>query len=203
MMLSGYNSATRIMHLSLLLLFSLMAAGCSGTGTANNEANEELDKSVEAIEAVIEKEFNAPDEEYRALSEEAMMSVMEAEDEEEYAELRETPVYQEYVNYMEDTYAPYFNENGYDAFINTGFAFSYSTIEGDFSLSPSDIKIEQSSDSSPALYSFSFIVNAEGEEGVTGEYQFEGKANVPEEGKIGTIEFRDKDGLQEKLKSAY
>ncbi|KIL45470.1 hypothetical protein [Jeotgalibacillus soli] len=197
--MKGYFSAARLMGVVLFLITSLVATGCSENGTVSKGAS---DKNAEAIRAVIEKEFSAPDEEFQALRDAALESVKEAGDQKEYDELMEAPVYKEYLTYMEDTYRPYFTENGYDSFISTASAFMYSGLDGDFSLSPSDIKIEQS-DSSSALYNFTFHVKAESGNGVAGDYYFEGKANVPEEGRIGTIEFSDKDSLYEKLNSSF
>ena len=93
------------------------------TGTNTGEettlvASEEIDveKSKETIQAVIEEEFNGPDKKYKELSEAAMEAQNNIETQEEFDALQETPIWQDYTDYMVDTYASYFTENGYDLF---------------------------------------------------------------------------------------
>ncbi|MGO1059473.1 hypothetical protein ACTL32_10125 [Planococcus sp. FY231025] len=174
------------MLLGVFLLASLMMAGCSGQSTA--ETDEAADKNVEAITAVIEKEFNGPDEKYRELWETAMAMQQDDMSQEEYDAITAGPEHQALEDYTEETYASYFTENGFDDFVRSG-AFYYSLFEGDYELSTSDIDIVQN-DQEPTLYTFTFNVMHEDE-----PFTFEGKAMVPEDGKIGKIEFLDKDGL--------
>lgn len=176
--------------LGVLLLASLVMAGCSGQGTT--ETDEAADKNAEAISAVIEKEFNGPDEIYRELWETAMAKQQADMSQEEYDAITAGPEYQALEDYTEEAYASYFTENGFDDFSRSG-AFYYSLFEGDYQLSMSDIDIAQN-EQEPTLYTFTFNVLHEDE-----PFTFEGKAMVPENGKIGKIEFLDKDGLADKL----
>ena len=184
-------SARKLLGVLLLVLAFFVVAGCTGQGTA--ETDEPADKNAEAITAVIEKEFNGPDEEYRELFDAAMAMQKPDMSQEEYDAMTAGPEYQALADYAEETYAPYFTENGFDDFINSG-AFHYSIFEGEYKLSTSDLVITQN-DQEPTLYTFTFEVAYEDAAGETAPFTFEGKAMVPEDGKIGRIQFLDKDGL--------
>lgn len=173
------------------------------TGTGNNteeepvlSGSEEIDaeKSKESIQAVIEEEFNGPDEEYVALSEAAMDAQSSATTQEEFDALQETPVWKNYMNYMTETYASYFTENGYDNFLKVTPAFIYSGFDGDYDLTASDIKISQN-EHNPKMYQFTFQVDYKNTNGEVQPYSFEGEAIASEEGKIEKLQFLDKDGL--------
>jgi len=188
----------------LFLIFtSLLIVGCSANGTAEDngaEAEETVDKSEQAIRAVIEKEFNGPDEKYKALWEamaEAQTSVKYSDD---YEAFLESPEYQGLMSYMEETYASYFTENGYDNFINSTPAFHYSNRDQDYELNTSNIEIAQS-ENGTTLYDFTFQVEYTGENGESEQFNFKGKAIAPEEGKIGKIEFLDQGGLLQELRN--
>lgn len=190
----------------VLLLFScVVIAGCSQKGTAENTGVSEegpVDKkNKEAIQSVIEKEFNAPDEEYRELRYAAMENLEDVANQEEFAVYKETPAYKAYADYMEKTYAAYFTESGYANFLNINPAFMYSVYKGFYTLSASDIKIN-ASENEPTLYNFSFQVAHQDESSERSQYKFEGKAVVPKEGKIAEIEFLDTEGLKQKLNEA-
>ena len=181
---------------TLLLVFIFwIVAGCSQSGEA--QENSAADENKEAIQTVIEKEFNGPDKKYRELWEAAMAFQTDEMDEEEYNAFQETPEYQELLNYMEETYAPYFTANAYETFSKTG-AFAYSFSEKDYTLKTDDLEITQS-ENEPTLYNFTFDVNYENESGETGVYSFEGNSIVPEKGKIGKIQFDDQDGLNQAI----
>lgn len=188
-----------------LSLTILLIAGCSPKAMEEEskvlEVKEETDKDVEAIQTVIEKEFSGPDKEYRELRRAVMLAQNEIADQEGFDALMEEPVYKNYTAYMEDIYASHFTENGFVNFVNTTPAFMYSVFDGDYKLAPSDIEITQN-DQEPTMYNFMFNVEYTNEEAETTNFGFEGKAMVPEEGKIGTIQFEDKDGLQVKLNEA-
>lgn len=185
MELKGILSIRTLLGVLMLVLVFFIAAGCS-QGTAEN--SEPVDKNAEAIKAVIEKEFNGPDEKYRELWEEAMATIEGDMNQEEYDAAVAGPEHEALKAYSEETYASLFTENGFDDFITTG-AFHYSLFEGAYGLSTSDIEITQN-DQEPTLYTFTFDVLHEDE-----PFTFEGKAMVPEDGKIGRIQFMDKDGL--------
>ncbi|MDN7242378.1 hypothetical protein QWY14_11240 [Planococcus sp. N028] len=181
-------SMKRMTGILFLILLCFFMVGCSPKGTENTDA----------IQAVIKKEFNGPDNKFRELSDAVAEAQKANWSQEEYDAFFETSEYKEFANYRKDTYASYFTENGYDMFINAAPAFLYSNFKGDFKLSTSDIKIKQS-ENEPTSYTFTFKVAYEHKDEKTAHYNFEGTAIVPEKGKIGKIEFMDKDGLQQKL----
>ncbi|MDG5472531.1 hypothetical protein P6709_12315 [Jeotgalibacillus sp. ET6] len=192
----------KMLTILLMAALSLIIAGCSITGAADsNEAaqpNAAADKNTKTIETVIEKVFNAPDETFRELNTAVMEAQKSLKDQEEFDAFMETPLYKDLEAYKEDEYAQHFTDNGYESFLSTGSAFSYSWYDGTFKMNPSDIEITQSENHS-ALYHFTFRVNYENEDGKTNNYLFEGKANIPQEGKIAEIGFEDKDGLQQEI----
>lgn len=187
--------ARKLLGVLLLVLACFTVAGCSGQGTA--ETDGPADKNVEAITAIIEKKFKGPDEKYRELWDAAMALQKPDMSQEEYDAITSGPEYQAFTDYAEETYAPYFTENGFDDFINSG-AFHYSLFEPDYQLNTSDIEIIQN-DQEPTLYTFTFEVMHEDADGVTAPFTFQGKAMVPEDGKIGRIGFLDRDGLGDRL----
>lgn len=189
----------------MLLIFScLFIIGCSANGTAKDdgaEAKETVDKNEQAIRTVIEKEFTGPDEKYIELWD--VMEEVQVSDEyiEDYEAFLESPEYQDLMNYMKETYASYFTENGYETFKNTA-AFMYAGIVHDYELNLSPIEIVQN-EQEPTLYNITFQVESTDENGDANQFDFEGKAIVPEEGKIGKIEYLDgfEGGLLEKLRN--
>lgn len=188
-------SFKKTMGTLLLVCASLAAVSCSQSGTP--QENDAADENKEAIQAVIEKEFNGPDKTYRELWEATMAFQTDEMNEEEYNAFQETPEYKEFINYMEETYASYFTANAYEIFSRTG-AFAYSFSEKDYTLTTTDLEITQS-ENEPTLYNFTFNVNYEIEAGETGVYSFDGNSIVPEKGKIGRIQFNDQDGLNQAI----
>jgi hypothetical protein len=187
----------------MLLLFSCAAiAGCSQKGIAEktgvSEEGPVNEKNIDAIQSVIEKEFNAPDEEYRKLRFAAMENLEDIENQEEFAVYKETPAHNAYADYMKKKYASYFTETGYVNFLNVNPAFMYSIYEGSYKLRVWYIKIVANKNDS-ALYNFSFQVEHQDESSESSQFKFEGKAIVPETGQIEEIEFLDKEGLKQKL----
>lgn len=158
-------------------------------------SEEKVEHSKQAIRAVIEKEFNAPDEKYKELSEEMWEAgAAYGDDAEGYKAFTESPEYKAVFNHTEDTYASYFTENGYDNFVNQGQAFYYTNFAGEYTLNASDIEINQS-ENGDTLYNFTFQVDLTDKNGETSQFDLKGNAIVPEEGKIGKIEFKD-DGFK-------
>ncbi|WP_211654805.1 hypothetical protein [Planococcus alpniumensis] len=208
---SGFSRYRNLLQCAVILLFlSMMLVGCSNEESAENTESEEIvestetteleeriDESEEAIRAVIEKEFNGPDEKYRDLWDAMAEKQPVDPSEEEYNDFLKSPAYTNLTDYMEESYAAYFTDNGYDNFSRSG-AFYYSFSDSDYRISTSDIDIVQS-DNGDTLYSFTFKVLYEAE-GEADEYDFEGRAIVPQEGKIGKIDFNDKDQLIEDIR---
>lgn len=187
-----------------LIFISLTIAGCSANGAieANRaEPEETADKSEQAIRAVIEKEFNGPDKKYKELWDAAVDAQVSEKYSEDYEAYLESPEYQALVDYMEETYAPYFTDNGYDNFINQA-AFMYATFDEDYQLNTSAIEIAQN-EKEPTLYDFTFQVEYTDENGEAEPFNFKGDAIAPEDGKIGRIQYMDgfEDGLLATLRN--
>ena len=197
-------SLKKAIGILFLIFASLLIVGCSADGAEEGngeEAEETVDESEQAIRAVIEKEFNGPDETYKELWDAAMEAQVSEEYAEDYDAYLESPEHQALVSYSEETYAAYFTENGYDNFINAVPAFMYSTFDHDYELSTSNIEIVQS-ENGETLYDFTFQVEYTDENGESEQFDFEGKAIAPEEGKIGEIQYMDEgQGLLEKLRN--
>lgn len=200
MKLSGINNPTnKILSILFLIGICFLMVGCSeNKKTEETEINDTDNQNKEAIQAVIEKEFNGPDTKYNELFEEAMATQTDDMNQEEYDATLETPAYKEFTRYMEDTYSSYFTDNAYDTFIRTG-AFYYSFSDEEYEINSSDIQINQS-ENDETFYNFTFKVIYQNENGETTEYDFDGNAIVPEKGKIGKIQFNDKEGLLEKIR---
>lgn len=201
-------SMNKTLGLLFLIFASLLIVGCSDKGTAEDtaegngtEAEETGVQSEQAIRAVIEKEFTGPDEKYIELWDAVVETDTSDSDmsQEEYVATLERPEYQELMSYMEETYAPYFTENGYDNFIRA-FAFMYTRHDQEYELNTSNIEITQS-ENGETLYNFTFQVNYTDQYGESSQFDFAGRAIVSEEGKIGKIEFFDgyEDGLFQEL----
>lgn len=208
---NGFKFTSSLVWCSILLVAGiiflsqniLQENGGLTTGTGNNTEEEpalvgsetvDAEKSKETIQAVIKEEFNGPDEQYKEVWEAAMEAQNNATTQEEFDALQQTPVWQNYMNYMAETYAAYFTENGYDNFLNATPAFMYSGFEGDYDLTASDIKISQN-EHNLKMYQFTFQVDYKNTTGEIQPYLFEGEALVSEEGKIEKLQFLDKDDL--------
>ncbi|MBZ5199840.1 hypothetical protein HU147_01315 [Planomicrobium chinense] len=208
---SGFKFASSLVLCMIILIAGylflsqtiLQESGEMTTGTGNSSdekpasaGEDEVDanKSKESIQAVIEEEFNGPDEKYKELSSAAMEAQNKVETQEEFDALQQTPVWQDYMNYMADTYASYFTANGYDNFLNATPAFMYSGFDNDYEMAASDIKISQN-EHNPKMYKFTFAVEYKNADGETALYNFEGEAFASEEGKIEKLQFLDKEDL--------
>lgn len=207
--LSQYRNL--LIYAGILLFLGAILVGCSTEESSDSTESEEtaelaemaeledgIDESEKAIRAVIEKEFNGPDEKYRDLWNVMAEKHPVDPSEEEYNDFLKSSAYTNLTDYMEESYAAYFTDNGYDNFSRSG-AFYYSFSDSDYRISTSDIDIVQS-DNGDTLYSFTFKVLYEPAEGEADEYGFEGRAIAPEEGKIGKINFNDKNQLIEDIR---
>lgn len=159
-----------------------------------DEEKVDVEKSQETIQAVIEEEFNGPDEKYKELREAAMEAQENVATQEEFDALQQTPVWEGYTNYMAETYAAYFTENGYEKFLTATPAFMYSGFEGDYELTASAIKISQH-EHNEKMFQFTFVVDYKNGDEEAASYHFEGEALAAEDGKIEQLQFLDKDGL--------
>ena len=187
----------KVLGILILMFTSVLIVGCSDN---NTEAEETVDKSEQAIRAVIEGEFNGPDEKYKALWERMAEAQIAVKDSEENKDFLESPEYQDLMNYTEETYASYFTENGYDYFINATPAFLYNTGNQEYELKPSNIEFAHS-EKFPTHYDFTFQVEYTDANGESKIFNIKGNAIAPEEGKIGKIEYMDENGLIEEIRN--
>ncbi|EGA88372.1 hypothetical protein GPDM_15674 [Planococcus donghaensis MPA1U2] len=199
--MGNFIKTKRLMGLLLMIVSFLLIAGCSENGEAIEVETEGAVDSVEqdkaAIQAVIEKQFNGPDEKYRELWNAAMDSQTGEMDEEQYNTWLNSPEYKALIAYMDDTYASYFTDNAYETFKNTD-AFMYSLSDREYKLSTDNIKIIQN-DTEKTLYTFTFQVLFENETGEPETFDFDGEAIVPTAGKIGKIQVTNQQRLLEKI----
>lgn len=215
-----YRPLEVLVSVLLLVISSLLMTSCSEEETAEEaetfsepvdeqideqaDEQEQVESAKEAIQAVITEMFTAPNEELNRLNEQAD-ELYEKDPytiEEEYIAFMESPERQAIDNYMEETYAPYFTVNGYENQRTNGFSLSYALtgLGEEIQATVSSIEVNQSDrPTAEKNYHFSFTVNYINTEGVTEPYRFEGMAIVPQKGKIGDIQFTDKDGLLEQI----
>ncbi|AIY06149.1 hypothetical protein Plano_2184 [Planococcus sp. PAMC 21323] len=190
------------MGIVLMLISFLLIAGCSENGEAKEVETEKITDSVEkdksAIQAVIEKQFNGPDEEYRELWNTAMDSQTGDMDEEQYNAWLNSPEYKALMDYMSDTYAPYFTDNAYETFSKTD-AFLYSFSDQEYKLKTANIEINQN-EVEKTLYTFTFQVMYENDIDETETFDFKGEAIVPTAGEIGKYQVDDQERLLEKIR---
>ncbi|MBM7578664.1 hypothetical protein [Jeotgalibacillus terrae] len=184
---------SKLAGMMFFVLSVLLITGCSDTGAA-----EETDKSKEAIQAVIEEEFNGPDETYIELSNTAMELQQEAQNQEEYDAYLQSPENKKWEDYMADTYASYFTEDGYEDFITITPAYGYSHYEHDYNMSTSDLEITRS-EKNPKIYRFTFTVEYESGNSEPEQYDLKGEAILTEEGKIERIIYGDRGELRQRL----
>lgn len=192
----------RLIGIVLMLVSFLLIAGCSENGNAKEvETEKEIDsveKDKAAIQAVIEKQFNGPDEKYRELWNAATDIQTGDMNEEQHHAWLNSPEYKALIDYMSDTYAPYFTNNAYETFSNTD-AFMYSFSDQEYKLKTANIEINQN-EVEKTLYTFTFQVMYENDIGKTETFDFKGEAIVPATGKIGKLQVDDQERLLEKIR---
>lgn len=189
------------MGLFLMIVSFLLIAGCSENGKAIETETEKAVDSVEqdkaVIQAVVENQFNGPDEKYRELWNAAMDNQTVDMDEEQYNAWLNSPEYKALIEYMDDTYAPYFTDNAYETFKNTD-AFMYSLSDHEYQLSTDNIEIIQN-ETEKTLYTFTFQVLFKNATDEPETFDFKGEAIVPIPGKVGKIQVNNQQRLLEKI----
>lgn len=117
--------------------------------TAKSLTNEEV------IMAVLEREYNGPDEELERLMQEwfDLQSKTNAESQEEYDKLLDSKEYKDYMNYYYSSFSEYFTENELKQAINTVMVFKYNhdLLDKDISIHLEKVQIEQEKDH-PNIY---------------------------------------------------
>ncbi|KXH81682.1 hypothetical protein [Sporosarcina sp. HYO08] len=187
-------------HMRKKLFFTLFTCllftGCS--------AQTKKDSSEQAIRAVLQQQFTAPDAEYIRLAEEVEKQLLEnrkeTADPQGVVSLPEgAPELQEMEAYVKETFDPYFTENGYENMRPLLFFYHWSTM--DYELEVTDLSINQS-DVAPTHYDFIAQVLYTNRQGQTLPFEITGTAICPEEGKIGKMTVDDH-GLMQQMQQDF
>lgn len=161
------------------ILGCLFVAGCSDP--------EPEDKNIEVIQTVLELNLNAPDEEAIRLLEEP------------YSSEEADGFLNNYNEYVQETYGPYFTEKGYEEFVMTAQASLFhipASING-YQLKVKDIEMEQN-EVTPTNYNFAVTLDYV-KQADSREIEITGIAIV-REGKIAKITYHlNKDELKSLL----
>ncbi|MCM3611153.1 hypothetical protein M4S82_07780 [Planococcus sp. MERTA32b] len=158
----------------------------------------------EAIEAVLNTQLNKPEDEFFDVvyAKWQRMEEVYASDTEFTSDPMEgTPELLAYDEYIEKKFKPYFTGNGFENFRVQPMDFHYFFAmdnQRNYEMELLDLDIEQS-ENTAANYSFSAEVEYTDPAGESDVYNLTGMAIVPEQGKIGSIQFTDVDGLQQKI----
>ncbi|MER2007184.1 MAG: hypothetical protein ABS939_06995 [Psychrobacillus sp.] len=106
----------------------------------------------EVIMAVIEKEYNGPDMEFKRLSEEWESKTVE-ENPEEYDMLLVSKEYKDLMNYYYSSFDKYFTENLLETALNINmvFKYNYQLIDSDLDMQLEKVQIKQDKDH-PTIY---------------------------------------------------
>ena len=154
----------------------------------NSPQIEPLDKNIEAIQAVLEHEFNAPNEEVIHIVN-GLSSGAES-----------GPLSGEYYSYLEDTYGPYFTDSGYEKFVATGLAlmFHLKADQNNYRINVTKIDVEQNKET-PTNYHFTVYINHEKVDGAKMKLEIPGIA-ILREGKIEKITYLIDGELWRKMK---
>jgi|GEM_PF-1527672 len=185
-----------------LILACLLVTGCTED---KPEAEKEeavavpaVDKNKAAIQAVIEKEFTGPNEEYLSVQEDFVNKSSELQGKEGVTYTADpmigTPELAAYEEFLKETYEEYFMDYAYEHFARV-FAFSYQFTfdvedNDNYKMTVSDIEITQSDNpNAPKNYDFTAQVKYTNKAGETSQHEVSGKAICSEEGKIGKIDY--------------
>ena len=146
----------------------LLIAGCSQI--------KPQDKNKEVIQAVLEHEFNAPEEE--------VIRIMN--DPTSLVEAGQGPLI-EYNNYLKDTYESCFTDSGYEKLVATGqaFMFHFEAYKYDYQINVTKLDVEQNKDT-PTSYYFTVYIDYEKINGNKMKLEIPGIA-ILREGKIAKL----------------
>lgn len=180
---------------TFFLVFSFMNESPETAGSLTDE---------EAIEKVLHMQLNKPEDEFFEVvyaKWQRMEEVYAAETEYTSDPMEGTPELLAYEEYIEKKFKPYFTSNGFDNFKIQPMDFHYFFAmdnQRNYEMELLDLEIEQS-ENTATNYSFSAEVEYTDPDGESNIYSLTGRAVVPEQGKIGSIQFTDVDGLQQKI----
>lgn len=128
-----FPKSLRIYMALFIVTSCLWIAGCSQT--------EPHDENIDIVKTVMEHEFNVPNEEVKAI-------------------LQDHDNLDRFYSYAEDTFKTHFTDNGYEKFINHGFAMMYhlKAHEYDFQLTTTQIDVKQN-EVTPTNYNFTVYMD--------------------------------------------
>ena len=183
----------RIQMAAMLLATSWLVAGCTEQENESSVATTveavRHEQNIEALTAVIEKEFTAPDTEIvriKANLEEKLNEVhvpgQDLDFEAVEPELREMDAL------MKERYSEHFTFEGFHAFA-TEKAFNHHEPNREYDLDVNSIEIIPHPND-PTRYTFTYVVKHEYAD-TKMEHQLEGRATLPIAGKIDEIHFGD------------
>ncbi|RAZ76773.1 hypothetical protein [Planococcus halotolerans] len=158
----------------------------------------------EAIEKVLNMQLNKPEDEFFEVvyaKWQRMEEVYASETEYTSDPMEGTPELIAYEEYIEKNFKPYFTTNGFDNFKVQPMDFHYFFAmdnQRNYEMELLDLNIEQS-ENTATNYSFTAEVEYTDPDGESNVYNLTGRAIVPEQGKIGQINFTDANEFQQKI----
>ncbi|WP_391116906.1 hypothetical protein [Psychrobacillus sp. L3] len=163
----------------------------------------------EVIMAVLEREYNGPDDEYLRLMNNWMnlQSETKAENQEQYNQLLQSKEYTDLMDYFPNTFGEYFSEGVLTSLINSNLVFKYDYFleDTDIEMHLESVEIKQEKDH-PNIYRPKIevsLTNSKGQK-IYHTLQEEFIFSTSEPGKIGRYNItKDGDGvtLKEKIKN--
>lgn len=180
---------------TFFLVFSFMNDSPETAGLLTNE---------EAIENVLHMQLTKPEDEFFEVvyaKWQRMEEVYTSETEYTSDPMEGTQELAAYEEYIEKKFKPYFTENGFDNFKVQPMDFHYFFAmdnQRNYEMELVALDIDQS-DNTATNYSFFAEAEYTDPDGESNVYSLTGRAIVPEQGKIGSIQFTDVDGLQQKI----
>ena len=171
--------------LLFLCLSLVLIVGCTAEKVDDKGGESSKSLNEAAIQAVLEKEFTGPDEEYLRLEEAVEEKVKDLSEEERQS----FPELEDLRAYVREMYVPYFTDSGLDSFIN---AFHHPMVD---KISIDHIEVVQSeNENAPKNYSYTAQVEYEENDGdstILEIFEISGTAICSEEGRIGKIVIDD------------
>lgn len=180
---------------TFFLVFSFMNDDPETAGTQTDK---------EAIEKVLNMQLNKPEDEFFEVvyaKWQRMEEVYASETEFSSDPMEGTPELIAYEEYIEKKFMPYFTPNGFDNFKVQPMDFHYFFAmdnQRDYEMELLELDIKQS-ENTATNYSFSADVEYTDPDGESNVYTLTGKAIVPEQGKIGQINYTDANDFQQKI----
>ncbi|MCZ8537122.1 hypothetical protein M9R32_08025 [Paenisporosarcina quisquiliarum] len=225
-----YNQFKKIRSIFFLMLSCLLFVGCSQEKLDNQgeivvtedvkekqAVSEDDEKNKEAVRAVLESEFTAPNETYIQIQKDIDKKSDEIEqslpdDAVGFEFPADSPEWLAYEELVSKSYKSYYTDHLFERLIPTSMAFDkhlqlyfnskeYYNGETRYAMKVSDMEITQSeNENTPKHYDFSLQVEYTNHTGEVSKHNISGNAILSEVGKIGKFSIRDDGGLREKVR---